>query len=301
MRGIRPKSILSPLLIGFGLAACGPSAELRAELDDHQSKMRAMADAYESQNKRIESLKGRIEVLEDQVEATKLHGGAAGRPLPVVKLAPKAPPAEAEEREGEGWGLTSEAKVEGGDVGYVISQSDVDAMDPERSAARRGGGPRSPVPPPENAAFAGNIGVAPLPGAQASAAGAADAGDEAVATYKAIYAQYKNGDFPTAISGFQKFVERWPEHSYSDNALFLMGQARFDRAEFAAALTSFRKVVDAYPAGNKVPDALLMIGLTLDRLGRPAEARETLGRLVSMFPGTEAAARAQATLRGGHM
>jgi tol-pal system protein YbgF len=302
MRGIRPKSSLSPLFFGFALAACGPSAELRAELDDHQSKMRAMADAYESQNKRIESLKGRIEVLEDQVEAAKLHGGAAGRPLPVVKLAPKAPPPDAEDAEGEGGGLSREANVEGGDVGYVISQADVDALDsPERAAARRSGGPRGPVPPPENAAFAGNIGVAPLPGAQAPAAGAADPGDEAVATYKAIYAQYKNGDIPSAIAGFQKFVERWPEHSYSDNALFLMGQARFDRAEFAAALTSFRKVVDAYPAGNKVPDALLMIGLTLDRLGRPAEARETLGRLVSMFPGTEAAARAQAKLRGGDM
>jgi tol-pal system protein YbgF len=305
MRGISTLSRLTPLVLGLSMAACGTSAELRAELDDHQSKMRAMADAYESQNRRIESLKGRIEVLEDQVEAAKLHGGAAGRPLPVVKLAPKAPPPDADDREGEGGGLSSEANVEGGDVGYVISQADVDALDsPERAAARRSGGPRGPVPPPENAAFAGNIGVAPLPGSQGAASGGAggsDPGDEAVATYKAIYAQYKNGEVPAAITGFQKFVERWPEHSYSDNALFLVGQARYDRAELAAALTSFRKVVDAYPAGNKVPDALLMIGLTLDRLGRPAEARETLGRLVSMFPGTEAAARAQATLRGGHM
>ncbi len=80
-----------------------------------------------------------------------------------------------------------------------------------------------------------------------------------------------------------------------------MGRARFDRSELAGALAAFRAVVDRYPAGNKVPDALLMIGLTLDRLGRPAEGRETLSRLVSMFPGTDAATQAQAALRGGQM
>lgn len=259
-----------------------------------------MAEAYESQNKRIEGLKARVEVLEDQLEATKLHGGAASRPLPVVKLTPK----ESADSDGDGGGLADGRVTDGGTVGYVISQADVDGVDPERAATGglRSGGPRAPVPPPENAAFAGNIGVTPLPGGKGGAvAGGAESVDEAVVTYKQVYVQYKNGDLSAAINGFQSFVGRWPDHSYSDNALFLVGQARYDRSELAAALTSFRKVVDTYPAGNKVPDALLMIGLTLERLGRTAEARETLGRLVSMFPGTDAAARAQTTLRGGHM
>jgi len=294
MRGIR--TLLASVALALTAAGCGgATAELRTELADQESRLRAMAEAYEAQNKRLEGLKGRVEVLEDQLEAAKLHGGAASRPLPVVKLSPPGPSTDGHRDDDGGAG-------EGGTLGYVISQDDVDAMDPERAAVRRSG-PRGPVPPPENAAFAGNIGVAPLPGS----AGAArpppptEPTDEAIGEYKLAYAQYKNGDLAGAIAAFQRFAERYPEHSYSDNALFIVGRARFDRAEFAGALTALRAVVDRYPAGNKVPDALLMIGLTLDRLGRPAEGRETLSRLVSMFPGTDAATRAQATLRGGQM
>ncbi|MCK6574903.1 tol-pal system protein YbgF [Myxococcota bacterium] len=300
MRGIRTLLALASAALALSAAGCGgATAELRTQLTDQESRLRAMAEAYEAQNKRLEGLKGRVEVLEDQLEAAKLHGGAASRPLPVVKLAPPGTPAGGGEDEDQGG-------AEGGAIGYVISQDDVDAMDPERAAARRSG-PRGPVPPPENAAFAGNIGVAPLPGGSGGAAAAntpppvAEPTDEAIGAYKLAYAQYKNGDLAGAIAAFQRFAERYPEHSYSDNALFLVGRARFDRAELAGALTAFRAVVDRYPAGNKVPDALLMIGLTLDRLGRPAEGRETLSRLVSMFPGTDAATRAQATLRGGQM
>lgn len=293
MRGVlQSLTILGIAWLGAG---CGPSAELRKELDDQQARMRALSDAYEAQNKQLQGLRGRVEVLEDQVEAAKVHGGAA-RALPVVKLTPKPAP---DDENGE---EPRSANDDGG--GYVISQADVEAMDPERAA--RPSGSRGPVPPPDNAAFAGNIGVAPIPGAArgpaaAQAGGGREADDAAIAAYKATYAQYKGGDLAGAIRGFLQFAERYPEHSYSDNALFLVGQARFDRSELAAALESFRRVVDRYPGGNKVPDALLMIGLTLERLGRPAEGKETLSRLVAMFPNTEAAQRAQATLRGGRM
>ena len=75
-----------------------------------------------------------------------------------------------------------------------------------------------------------------------------------------------------------------------------MGRMRYTRAEYAAALDLFRRVVTEHPTGNQVPDALLMTGLTLDRLGQPAKARETLSRLKSMYPGTDAARRAGAEL-----
>ncbi len=305
--GLRLLSLGSVVL----LTACGgATAELQARVADQDAKLKAMNDAWEAASKRIEGLKGRIEVLEDDLEAQKLHAAAASNRLPVVRLAPKDEAHtltdDGSGDEGDGGGL-----VAGHNEGYVISQADVDAEGPERG---RRSVPRGPVPPPDNAAFAGNIGIAPLPGAALpppgapAAPGAAvaarasdDPNDDPIGTYKLCYQLYKNGDLAGAIRGFQNFVQRFPGHSYSDNALFLIGQARYDRAEFAGALESFRRVVDAYPSGNKVPDALLMIGLTLDRLGRPAEGRETLSRLVALYPGTEAAQRADTSLRGGHM
>ena len=55
-------------------------------------------------------------------------------------------------------------------------------------------------------------------------------------------------------------------------------------------------MLTTYPTGNQVPDALLMIGLTLDKLGRAAEGRETLARLRAMYPDTAAARQAAARL-----
>ena len=62
------------------------------------------------------------------------------------------------------------------------------------------------------------------------------------------------------------------------------------------ALRTFRRVIEEFPMGNKIPDALFMFGRTLEQLGRPAEARETLARLVAMYPDTETARRASVHL-----
>jgi len=76
----------------------------------------------------------------------------------------------------------------------------------------------------------------------------------------------------------------------------LVGQAQFERAQFAAALQTFRSVLERFPTGNQVPDALLMIGLTLKKLGRVAEGRDTLGRLRAIYPNSAAAKRAAAEM-----
>ena len=272
---------------------------MRTQLDEQKQRLTALNEAYEAQTKRMQRLENRLEVLEDQREAQSLHGGAP-KPLPVVRL--EAPNEQGDdEDEGDGH-ADPELENRGHGGGYVLAQDDLGPLATARSENRS---PRGPVPPPDNAAFAGNIGTAALPGAAAARSPAPAlppaADDLAISLYKQAYRKYKGGDLAGAITAFQTFVQHFPDHDYSDNALQLVGQAHFDRAELAVALTTFRRVVESYPGGNRVPDALLMIGLTLERLGRPAEGRETLARLRTLYPDTTAAQHAEASLRGSRM
>ena len=287
---LRCLTLLTSALVGAG---CGAQQRLEQQVADQRARLQTLTNTYEAQNQRVEALRERVELLEDELETARL--AATPRALPVVRLSPPVsrdataegtdPPDAEADRE-----ATAEAPV-----GRVLTQADVDAFGGGAPSARRG-----PVPPPENAANAGNIGVARLPtgAVETPTAAASTAPDpEPIGAYRAAWNQLKAGDVPAAIAGFTRFVAQWPSHSYSDNALFLVGEARLGRAETAAALAAFRRVVDEYPSGNKVPDALYMIGVTLDRMGRATESKEALARLVSMYPETDAARRAQEALR----
>jgi len=284
---LRRLMLLTAALVSVG---CGAQQRLEQQVADQRARLQTLTNTYEAQNQRVEALRERVELLEDELETARL--AATPRALPVVRLSPQAQRDAASEA---AQATEEDAEQESTSVtpaGRVLTQADVDALGGGAPSGRRG-----PVPPPENAANAGNIGVARVPTASVDAPAGSAPDPEPIGAYRAAWNQLKAGDVPAAISGFTRFVAQWPSHSYSDNALFLVGEARLGRAETAAALSAFRRVVDEYPSGNKVPDALYMIGVTLDRMGRATESKETLARLVAMYPETDAARRAQEALR----
>jgi TolA-binding protein len=54
--------------------------------------------------------------------------------------------------------------------------------------------------------------------------------------------------------------------------------------------------VAQYPAGDAVLDSMLKLADCRVKLNRPAEARATWQKIVNSYPGTSAAAQAQARL-----
>jgi tol-pal system protein YbgF len=100
-----------------------------------------------------------------------------------------------------------------------------------------------------------------------------------------------------AVASFELFLEQYPNHDYSDNALYWMGEAYYDRQMYPQALSCFDKVVTLFPTGNKVPDALLKSGLCYANSGDPASARQVMDQLQKHFPGTRAATIAQQKLQ----
>lgn len=90
--------------------------------------------------------------------------------------------------------------------------------------------------------------------------------------------------FGDAVAAFSAFLERHPDHSYSDNALYWLAECHYARGDYVGARREFQRLIQRYPEGNKVPDAWLKLGLTHDRLGDRAAAQRAFGELQKTYP-----------------
>ena len=114
--------------------------------------------------------------------------------------------------------------------------------------------------------------------------------------YDTAFKAYSQGNFPTAISRFQEFINIFPSSDLADNAFYWIGESYYAQEDFERAISSFLNLVDRYPDGNKVPDGLFKIGLSYIRMNSPAKAREFLTRVMDNYPFSDAAAKAKARL-----
>jgi tol-pal system protein YbgF len=119
-------------------------------------------------------------------------------------------------------------------------------------------------------------------------------------SYEAALAQFREGNYPAAISGFNGFLKVYPGSTLASNAQYWIGYSYYALKDYKSALAHQQKLVLAYPASTKVPDALLNIAASQLALDDLAGARKTLEGLVAKYPDTEAAklaARRLATLK----
>ena len=106
----------------------------------------------------------------------------------------------------------------------------------------------------------------------------------------------KTGNSVAGVAQMQQFVTDWPRHPKADNALYLAGTSFFAEKDFEHATPLFERVVTQYPAGDALLDSMLKLAECRLKLNRPREARATWEKIVSGFPGTNAATQAQARL-----
>ena len=145
------------------------------------------------------------------------------------------------------------------------------------------------------AAAAAGAPPAPPPAAAAGARPPADTSAEQK-SYDTALEQFKAGNYPAAIAGFQAFVKAYPKSPLAPSAQYWVGNAQFAQKDFRGAIASQRQLIASYPDSQKVPDALLNIGSSQFELGDAAGARRTLQDLVARHPQSEAAAKARQRL-----
>ncbi len=129
------------------------------------------------------------------------------------------------------------------------------------------------------------------PGAAAPGAAATDQ-----QAYDAALAALRAGRYADAERALSEFGQRYPASPLADNAQYWRGEALYVQRAFDAALAVFQAVATREPESRKAPDALLKLALCQHELGREPLARQTLARLKTRFPDSDAAREAESRL-----
>ena len=102
--------------------------------------------------------------------------------------------------------------------------------------------------------------------------------------FGAALAAYREGQVEEAHQRFAAFLKKFPGHAYADNAVYWMGECRFDAHEYRKAVLEFTRVIKKFPRSNKVPDALFKMGIAYERLGEQAKARQVFDAILMTYP-----------------
>ena len=134
------------------------------------------------------------------------------------------------------------------------------------------------------------------PSVHGDAGSLAVSGDERT-TYNVAFDALKAGKYDDSAQLFLSFLELYPSGVYAPNALYWLGESYYVTQNYELGLQAFQTLLSRYPGSRKEGDALLKQGYCEIALGRRAEGEASLRGVMSRFPGTDAAAKAESRLR----
>jgi TolA-binding protein len=102
------------------------------------------------------------------------------------------------------------------------------------------------------------------------------------ATYS-LALQDKAELFPQAEQTFAKLLEEYPDGTYSDQALFLLGESLYMQGKRAEAAQSYERLVKDYPDSDLLANGLYALGVSFEEQERFAEAGQMYDRFLSRF------------------
>jgi len=115
--------------------------------------------------------------------------------------------------------------------------------------------------------------------------------------YFQAYAYYRASELRKAISAFETFSKRYPDHPFAANALFFSGQAKLALGEFKRAQRDFMVLATQKPESRLAGQALLKAGHCDEELGRIKNARNVYLQLIQSYPLSEEAVLANRRLQ----
>ncbi len=107
-------------------------------------------------------------------------------------------------------------------------------------------------------------------------------------------ADYLQGRYALAISGFEQVIEIGGE--LADNAVYFLGEAMLAEERLEDALSQFETLIEDFPESDQAPDAWYKKGYILERLGNRTDAQEIYQDILDVFAGTQAALAAERQL-----
>jgi tol-pal system protein YbgF len=256
-------------LCSASLVSCASTVG-ELELKRLSTAVEAMRADLSRQQGQVEELSNRLFVLSDRLETptSTVDPGPLTPGLKVVRLVPEV---VTEEESGDDGSTTPLATgLDDGGPSVVITLAADGEPQPLSVVS---------VPPPPRLG---------------------DSGD-ADKLFGAALSAYREGQVEDAYRRFAVFLKKFPTHAIAANAVYWMGECRFDAREYRQAVAQYARVVKKYPGSNKIPDSLFKIGVAYERLGEMAKAQQVFEAILTTYPKSALAELARhhaATLAG---
>jgi tol-pal system protein YbgF len=158
----------------------------------------------------------------------------------------------------------------------------------------------SPAPPLVRQTPAGaplELGKGPAPAAPPPASGPTVVGsgvamlDQPREQFNAALQAFQAGQYPEAETGFKTFLDAYPAHRLSPDAIFYIGETYLQRSRPREAAEQFLKVTTDYSKSSRAPESMVRLGQTLAALGNSEQACATLGEFGKRYPTASASVK----------
>ena len=115
--------------------------------------------------------------------------------------------------------------------------------------------------------------------------------------FDAALSELREGRYPEAVAGFQRFLGAYPAGRLAGDAQYWLGESFYVSRNYNAAKEAFISLGLHYSQSARLPDALLKLGYIYGEQGDTDRAREVLQKLVQVYPTTQAASLAERRLQ----
>lgn len=107
--------------------------------------------------------------------------------------------------------------------------------------------------------------------------------------YDAAYQDYLRADYVLAATGFESYLNTFPDGEHADSAQYWLGESYMGQGRFRTAIEELGRVAERHPASDKVASSLLRIGVAHVELGERERANEMLLRVREEYPDSDEA------------
>ena len=115
--------------------------------------------------------------------------------------------------------------------------------------------------------------------------------------YEAALKAFQDGNLKKADTGFQAFINKYPNSPYWPVAQFWLGNSEYAQKDYKSAITTLQSLVKRYPLHARVPDALLTLANSQIESGAKPAGKKTLENLIAKHPDSEVAGLAKQALK----
>lgn len=103
-------------------------------------------------------------------------------------------------------------------------------------------------------------------------------------------------DFSQSRQLFNQFIQQYPTHSLTVNAMYWIGETYYGDKQYESAILQFQDVIQKHPDHQKIPAALMKQGLAFYALGDTNNAQVILQKVITNYPESPEAQKAETRL-----